>query len=177
LVQGKEERQKNHLTSTIQRILLIIKETQAEMGKQQTVNFKLNEYPNIQFEAGSMDRHTLKGCFLLVKGCLESLDENHKTNMFRFKKGMNGTISRFLNNNLFSTNYIQTESISDSFQMTGFSFSTFEFTFFPKKKLSVSEITTNLNVLIEDIYNEQIKENKIMKFHKNLKTKRDGKKR
>jgi len=136
------------------------------------IGFKLNQYPNIQFEAGSEDRRSLKGCYLVVKGCLESLDENHKTNMFRFKKGMNGTISRFLNNNLFSTNYIQTESISDSFQMTGFSFSTFEFTFFPKKKLSVSEITNNLNLLVDNIYNEQIKENKALKFYKNLKTKK-----
>jgi len=146
-------------------------------SKKVAIGFKLNQYPNIQFEAGSEDRRSLKGCYLVVKGCLESLDENHKTNMFRFKKGMNGTISRFLNNNLFSTNYIQTESISDSFQMTGFSFSSFEFTFFPKKKLSVDEITNNLNLLVDNIYNEQIKENKIMKFHKNLKTKKDGEKR
>ena len=144
-------------------------------SKKVAIGFKLNQYPNIQFEAGSEDRRSLKGCYLVVKGCLESLDENHKSNIFKFKKGMNGVVSRFLNNNLFSTNYIQTESISDSFQMTGFSFSTFEFTFFPKKKLSVDEITTNLNVLIEDIYNEQIKQNKELKFYKNLKTKKDGK--
>jgi hypothetical protein len=143
------------------------------MSYKKAINFKVNQYPNIQFEAGSEDRNSLKGCYLVVKGCLESLDENHKSNIFKFKKGMNGVVSRFLNNNLFSTNYIQTESISDSFQMTGFSFSTFEFTFFPKKKLSVSEITNNLNLLVDNIYNEQIKENKIMKFHKNLKTKKD----
>lgn len=137
------------------------------------LNFKINQYPNIQFQAGTENRNTLKGCFLVVKGCLESMDNNHKTNMFRFKKQMNGTISRFLNNNPFSTNYIATDSISDSFQMTGFSFSTFEFTFFPKKKLSVEEITNSLNLLVDDIYNEQIKDNKIMKFHKNLKTKKD----
>ena len=145
------------------------------MSYKKAIGFKLNQYPNIQFEAGSEDRNTLKGCYLVVKGCLESLDDNHKSNMFRFKKGMNQVVSRFLNNNAFSTNYIQTESISDSFQMTGFSFSTFEFTFFPKKKLSVNEITDNLNLLVENIYNEQIKENKIMKFHKRLITKKDGK--
>lgn len=142
-------------------------------SKKVAIGFKLNQYPDIQFEAGSEDRRSLKGCYLVIKGCMESLDENHKTNIFKFKKGMNGVVSRFLNNNLFSTNYIQTESISDSFQMTGFSFSTFEFTFFPKKKLSVDEITTNLNVLIEDIYNEQIKQNKSLKFYKNLKTKKN----
>ena len=146
-------------------------------SKKVAIGFKLNQYPNIQFEAGSEDRRSLKGCYLVIKGCMESLDENHKSNIFKFKKGMNGVVSRFLNNNLFSTNYIQTESISDSFQMTGFSFSTFEFTFFPKKKLSVDEITNNLNLLVDNIYNEQIKENKIMKFHKNLKTKKDGEKR
>ena len=144
-------------------------------NKKVAIGFKVNQYPDIQFEAGSEDRNSLKGCYLVIKGCMESLDDNHKTNIFRFKKGMNGVVSRFLNNNQFSTNYIQTESISDSFQVTGFSFSSFEFTFFPKKKLSVDEITTNLNVLIEDIYNEQIKENKVLKFHKNLKTKKNGK--
>jgi hypothetical protein len=144
-------------------------------SKKVAIGFKLNQYPNIQFEAGSEDRYSLKGCYLIIKGCLESLDNNHNTNIFKFKKGMNGVVSRFLNNNQFSTNYLQTESISDSFQMTGFSFSSFEFTFFPKKKLSVSEITNNLNVLIEDIYNEQIRENKGLKFYKNLKTKKDGK--
>jgi len=142
-------------------------------NKKVAINFKVNQYPNIQFEAGSEDRRSLKGCYLVIKGCMESLDENHKTNIFKFKKGMNGVVSRFLNNNLFSTNYIQTESISDSFQMTGFSFSTFEFTFFPKTKLSVSEITKSLNLLVDDIYNEQIKENKALKFYKNLKTKKD----
>ena len=146
-------------------------------NKKTAIGFKVNQYPNIQFEAGSEDRRSLKGCYLVIKGCIESLDDNHKTNIFKFKKGMNGVVSRFLNNNQFSTNYLQTESISDSFQVTGFSFSTFEFTFFPKKKLSVDEITTNLNVLIEDIYNEQIKENKVLKFHKNLKTKKNGQKR
>ena len=142
-------------------------------SKKVAIGFKVNQYPDIQFEAGSADRRSLKGCYLVIKGCMESLDDNHKTNIFKFKKGMNGVVSRFLNNNQFSTNYLQTESISDSFQVTGFSFSTFEFTFFPKKKLSVDEITTNLNVLIEDIYNEQIKENKVLKFHKNLKTKKN----
>ena len=142
-------------------------------NKKVAIGFKVNQYPDIQFEAGSEDRHSLKGCYLVIKGCMESLDDNHKTNIFKFKKGMNGVVSRFLNNNQFSTNYLQTESISDSFQVTGFSFSSFEFTFFPKKKLSVDEITTNLNVLIEDIYNEQIKENKVLKFHKNLKTKKN----
>jgi len=145
------------------------------MSYKKAINFKVNQYPNIQFEAGSEDRRSLKGCYLVIKGCMERLDENHKTNIFKFKKGMNGVVSRFLNNNLFSTNYIQTESISDSFQMTGFSFSSFEFTFFPKKKLSVSEITNSLNLLVDDIYNEQIKENKALKFYKNLKTKKDGK--
>ena len=138
------------------------------------VKFKVNEYPDIQFEAGSEDRTTLKGCYLVVKGCLESLDNNHKSNMFQFKKRINGTISRFLTDNEFSKNYINTELLSDSFQYTGVSFTSFEFTFFPKKKLTVDELTDNLNILIDDIYNEQIKENKLLKFHKNLKTKKNG---
>jgi hypothetical protein len=138
------------------------------------LKFKVKDYPNIQFQAGTEDRYSLKACYLIVRGTLESLDDNHKKNIFRFKKQLSGTVSRFIANNKFREQYILTDLVSDSFIITGTSFSTFEFTLFPTTKFSVSELKEKLNLLVDDIYNEQIKDNKILKFDKNLKTKMNG---
>ena len=139
-----------------------------------SIKFNIEPYDDIQFESGSADRETLKGCYFVLKGCLESLTDDHKKNMFQFKKKVAGTISRFLNNSLYSDNFIQTESISDSFEYTGFSFSTFEYTFFPKKQFTALEIKRDMNKLARLIHQEQITNNPQLKFYKNLKTKRNG---
>jgi hypothetical protein len=139
-----------------------------------SIKFKLDQFPNIQFESGSMDRESLKGCYFVLKGCLESLNEDHKKNIFQFKKRVAGTISRFLNSSLYSDKFIQTESVSDSFEFTGFSFSTFEYTFFPKKVITALEITKDMNELARLIHQEQITNNSQLKFYKNLKTKQNG---
>jgi hypothetical protein len=138
------------------------------------IKFKIDEYPEVQFESGSMDRESLKGCYFVVKGCLESLTDNHTKNMFQFKKKLSGTISRFLHESLYSERYLQTDSIADSFEYTGFSFSTFEYTLFPKKQVTAQELKQDMNKLARLIHQEQITNNPQLKFYKNLKTKQNG---
>ena len=130
--------------------------------------FKLDEYPEIQFKGGSADRESLKGCYLEIRGCLESKMDDHNKNIFRFKKKLSDTVERFLSDSFLSPRYLRTENISDSFQYTGFSFSQFEFTFFPKKQTDKQELTEELNRLIGEIYNQNIKDNPDLVFHKNL---------
>jgi hypothetical protein len=138
------------------------------------IKFKLDQFPDIQFESGSMDRESLKGCYFVLKGCLESLNDEHKKNMFQFRKKVSGTISRFLSDSLYSDKFIQTESVSESFEYTGFSFTTFEYTMFPKKETTLQEIKSDMNKLANLIYQEQIKDNSKLKFYKKLITKRNG---
>ena len=145
-------------------------------NKAKTLQFKLEEYPEIQFKAGTMDRESLKGCYLELKGCLESKVDDHNKNMFRFKKKLSGTVDRFLSDSLLSKNYLRTENISDSFNYTGFSFSTFEFTFFPKRNTNTTELTEELNKLVKLLYSTNIENNSEFVFHKNLyKGKRNAK--
>jgi len=139
--------------------------------------FKLDEYPEIQFKGGSADGENLKGCYIEIKGCLESKMEDHNKSIFRFKKKLNHTVEKFLSDSILSKNFLRTEKVSDSFTYTGFSFSLFEFTFYPKKKTDKKELTEELNRLIGEIYNHNIKDNPELVFHKNLyKGHRGGKK-
>ena len=140
--------------------------------EQKLITFKLTEYPELQYVAGSIDKTTLKGCFLEIKGCLESKDEYHSKNMFRFKKRMLGTITRFLDDSLFSKKYIITENISNSFQFTGFSFSQFELTLFPKNKMTPSEMTNELNKLVVVFREENVENSPVFNFYKSIKSKK-----
>jgi hypothetical protein len=132
------------------------------------VIFKLDEYPEIQFKGGSADGENLKGCYIEIKGCLESKMEDHNKNIFRFKKKLNHTIEKFLSDSILSKKFIRTDKISDSFTYTGYSFSTFEYTFFPKTTINKELLIDELNKLIKQIYSNNIENNTDITFHKNL---------
>lgn len=144
---------------------------QVDRKEQKFMSFKMNDYPELQYVAGTLDKTTLKGCFLEIKGCLESKDEYHSKNMFRFKKRMLGTLSRFLENSSFSKKYIITDNISDSFSYTGFSFSQFELTLFPKNQMTPSEITSELNKLVVVFREENVENSPVFNFYKTIKSK------
>ena len=84
--------------------------------------------------------------------------------MFQLKKKVEGTIDRYLKNNFFHSRYISNESVADSFIETGKSFTSFEFTFYPKKETNKEELLNTINELTELIYKENIESNSTMKF-------------
>ena len=81
---------------------------------------------------------------------------------------MSGTIDKFLSNSFLSKNYLLTQNVADTFEVTGFSFSTFEFTFFPKRETTIKELTNELNQMIKVLYTNNIENNLDITFHKNL---------
>jgi hypothetical protein len=134
------------------------------MKKTRLINFKIKPFEKIQFKSGSMDCNTYKSCFIEMKGYFESLTEDHKKNMFQLKKKVNGTIDRYVKNNFFHSRYISIEFVSESFVETGKSFTSFEFTLFPKRETNKEELTNTINELTELIYKENIESNTTMKF-------------
>jgi hypothetical protein len=139
--------------------------------------FKLDEYPEIQFKGGSMDRERLNGCYLEIKGCLESKMTDHEKTISKFTHRLSKTVEKFLSNSILCNKYLRHDNISESFQYTGFSFSQIEFTFFPKTKTDKETLTQELNKLIKEIHSNNIVDNPELSFHKNLyKGNRNGKK-
>ena len=144
------------------------------MKKVRGISFRLKPYEKIQFSSGSADRLTYQSCYLQMKGYFESLTDKHKKNMFQLKKKVEGTIDRYLKNNFFHSRYISIEFVADTFVETGKSFTTFEFTFFPKKETNKEELLNNINELTELIYKENIETNSTMKFKPHFR-KKNGK--
>lgn len=140
-----------------------------------TQEFHIKDYPKINFVAGTMDRTTYKGCFLEVKGHFKSKMENHTTMMRKVLNQLKHGIERNMDKEFFSENFITTTNISDSFSATGSSFTTLEFTLFPKKKTDKNELTNKLNEICGKIYEEVIVDNTYMEFHKTIQRGQDGK--
>jgi hypothetical protein len=130
--------------------------------------FPIKEYDEINFKSGTMDRHTLKGCFLEIKGHFKSKMDNHDLMMKRVLNQLKYTIERNLDKQLFSEKFISTTEISNSFTQTGSSFTKLEYTFFPKKKTDKNELTEKLNHICGKIYEEIIVDNNYMEFHKSI---------
>ena len=143
--------------------------TGVKEGKKKLMQeFHISEYPEINFVAGTMDRNTYKGCYLEVKGHFKSKTNNHQSMMKKVIKQISGTIYRSLDKELFMEQFLTTTNISDSFAATGSSFTTLEFTFFPKKETNKSELTNKLNDICRGIYHEIIVDNTYMEFHKTI---------
>ena len=149
--------------------------TGVKEGRKISQEFQLNEYPNINFVAGTMDRSTYKGCFLEVKGHFKSKSERHEAIMRKVIKQISGTIYKSLDKELFMERFLTTTNISDSFTATGSSFTTLEFTFFPKNKTNKIELTNKLNEICDKVYHEVIVDNSYMEFHKSIQRGENGK--
>jgi hypothetical protein len=144
------------------------------MTKKLIQEFQIKDYPEINFMAGTMDKSTYKGCFLEVKGHFKSKTENHNLMMRKVVKQINSTIYCSLDKELFREQFITTSSISDSFAGTGSSFTTLEFTFFPKKKTNKDELTNKLNEMCDEVYKQNIIDNRHMEFYKSIQKKQNG---
>jgi hypothetical protein len=137
--------------------------------------FRIKQYPKINFVAGTMDRNTYKGCFLEIKGHFQSKTDNHNQMMRKVLKDLRNSLERNLDTNLFRKEFLLTTDISDSFVSTGSSFSRLEFTLFPKRKTNKEELTTKLNEMCEKVYQQAVEGNKYMEFDKTIKRKPNGK--
>lgn len=138
------------------------------------IEFKINDYPNIQFIAGTEDRETLKGCYLEIKGQFKSLSNNgHVRNISKLTTHLKWSVEKYLNDNksLFKEHIIINKDLSDSYEETGNSYTKFEFTIFPKRKTSKEELTQALNELSNLIYDRNIKDNKSFEIYKRIQIK------
>jgi hypothetical protein len=142
--------------------------TEGKVVKKTMQEFQINQYPEINFVGGTMDRTTYKGCFLEVKGHFRSKTENHHQMMRRVLNQLKHGIERNMDKDFFREQFITTTNISDSFTATGSSFTTLEFTFFPKNKTNKIELTNKLNEICDKVYQEVIVDNSYMEFHKSI---------
>ena len=136
--------------------------------EKRTQEFIIKDYDKINFVAGTMDRSTYKGCFLEVKGHFKSKTENHYQMMRKVLNQLRHGIERNMDKEFFRDQFITTNNISDSFTATGSSFTTMEFTLFPKNKTNKLELTNKLNEICEKVYDEVIINNDYMDFHKSI---------
>jgi len=149
--------------------------TEVKVVKKTMQEFQINQYPEINFVGGTMDRTTYKGCFLEVKGHFKSKTENHHQMMRRVLNQLKHGIERNMDKDFFREQFITTTNISDSFTATGSSFTTLEFTFFPKNKTNKIELTNKLNEICDKVYHEVIVDNSYMEFHKSIQRGANGK--
>lgn len=136
--------------------------------------FIIKDYEQINFKSGTMDRNTYKGCFLEVKGHFKSKTDNHRLMMRKVLNQLRHGIERNIDKEFFSDKFITTTNISDSFISTGSSFTTLEFTLFPKKKTDKHELTNKLNEICGKLYQEVIVDNTYMEFNKSIQKKQNG---
>lgn len=135
--------------------------------------FKIEEYPNIQVNAGTINRQQLKACFLEFKGTFETNEEDKVRSINSVCREISRTVNSNINTDLFRKEFILDRNISDSFTFTGRSYTKLEFTFFIKRQTTFEELTDELNKLTKHICETNIKDSDTMKFHKNIISKRN----
>lgn len=135
--------------------------------------FTIKQFPNINFFAGTADRNTLKACYLEIKGTFETEEENKLGAVNSVCKQISQTISSNMNKNLFREEFLLSKDISDSFVFTGKSYTKLEYTFFMRRKTDFIELTNELNKICNDIYENNLKNNSKVKFHRELISKRN----
>ena len=92
------------------------------MRERSIKRFKTRDYPNIQVEAGTVNRDTLKACYLELKGTFETSDEDKMRTINKVCRDISRTIDRTINTDFFRKEFIMVKDISDSFVMTGRSY-------------------------------------------------------
>lgn len=168
LEKEREENKQNPLINIIPNHHIIEEMPADKLQK----NFVLEQYPNIRVEAGTVNRHTLKACFLEIKGTFETFGDEPMSTMNSVIRNISRTINSNINLDLFRKEFISTPNISDSFVFTGKSYTKLEYTFFIKRATTYEEITNELNILTKKIHEENIIDSDKIKFHRELISKR-----
>lgn len=142
------------------------------MREKSIKRFKTKDYPNIQVEAGTVNREQLKACYLELKGTFETNEEDKIKSFNQVCRKISTTIDRNINTDFFRKEFIMVKDISDTFVMTGRSYTKMELTFFMKRPTTFDEVTVELNQLLDKIWTENIQDTSSVKFHKNIISKR-----
>jgi hypothetical protein len=138
------------------------------MAQSKFQTFEIKEYPKINFEGGTMDKTTYKGCFLEVKGQFTAKNKNHNQIMRKVIHELKMSIEKNLDKELFRDKFITTEDYSYSFKDTGSTYTKLEFTLYPKRQTNKVELTNHLNSICNNIYNEIFDDNIYMEFDKEI---------
>jgi len=136
------------------------------------MTFPIKDYPNIQVNSGTMDKDTMKACYLEFKGTIQTDGEDKIKDINRVCKNISRSISNSINKNLFYDKFLCSKDISESFVYTGKSYTKIEYTLFLKQPLLKEQLTSELNKLTDKVWTESIQDTSSVKFYKNIISKR-----
>jgi hypothetical protein len=136
------------------------------------MTFPIKDYPNIQVNSGTMDRDTMKACYLEFKGTIQTDGEDKIKDINRVCKNISRSISNSINTDLFYDKFLCSKDISESFVYTGKSYTKIEYTLFLKQPLLKEQLTSELNKLTDKVWTESIQDTSSVKFYKNIISKR-----
>jgi hypothetical protein len=105
---------------------------------------------------------------LEFKGTIETADEDKNRAMNATIKNISRAISNSLNKDLFFEKFICSKDISDSFVYTGKSYTKIEYTFFLKQPILKEQVISEMNILSEKVWKQSIQDTPLVKFYKNL---------
>jgi hypothetical protein len=129
------------------------------------IKFKMISREELQVEGGSVNRYELKSCYMLIKGSMESLSDEHKSNLRHFLTRVRQVVDTGVKRSKFGHNYIMDPMIKESFVKNGECFFTIEFNFF-MDGLRKAEIINELEKIVELIFNNVVRVDKNFKFSK-----------
>lgn len=137
-----------------------------------TKSFPIKQFPNIQFRAGTENKDPLKACYLEMRGTFETTNEEKKKAFDKVCRKISNAVNNTIDTRKFRQEFIMVKDVSDSFVLTGRSYTKIELTFFLKREMEADEVTDELNRLSHEIWRNALQDTDDMKFHKQLITKR-----
>jgi len=121
--------------------------------KSNSFNLKLNEYDDVQFNAGSASSlKSLNSCFYIISFFAELEDDTKKRSITDFFYMIRKSTYAFLRRTKFSTRYLYDIKMPHTIEETRLGFVTCEFTFFAKEEIDKTYVLKTLNDLSEFIY-------------------------
>lgn len=137
-----------------------------------TKSFPIKQFPNIQFRAGTENKDPLKACYLEMRGTFETTNEEKKKAFDKVCRNISNAVSNTIDTRKFREQFIMVKDVSDSFVLTGRSYTKIELTFFLKREMEADEVTDELNRISTEIWRNALQDTDDMKFHKQLISKR-----
>lgn len=137
-----------------------------------TKSFPIKQFPNIQFRAGTENKDPLKACYLEMRGTFETTNEEKKKAFDKVCRKITNAVNNTIDTRKFRQEFIMVKDVSDSFVLTGRSYTKIELTFFLKREMEIDEVTDELNRISTEIWRNALQDSDQMKFHKQLISKR-----
>lgn len=134
--------------------------------------FKIKDFPNVRFSAGTENRDQLKACYIELSSTFQT-EDNFKHLMNKTVYDIKQSVYGSINKEIFMEKFLTTTNIPNDYYLTGKGFTKIEFTFYIRKKIELSELGQELNNMCDKIYQTSFVNPKDMKFNKKFITKRD----